>query len=91
MIKTIGNARFGPLFGDREAVHATIRRMAGEANSADLLVFPEPGAPTDAEHPGIKNVDLEGADDKMITQENHLLKDRRVEQHKGLKEFDPQR
>lgn len=50
MIKTIGNARFGPLFGDRKAVHATIRRKAGEGNSADLLVFPEPGTPTDAEH-----------------------------------------
>ena len=38
MIKTIGYAQFGPVFGDREANHATNRRMAREGNAANHLV-----------------------------------------------------
>lgn len=36
-------------------------------------------APTDAEHLGLAEVDVAKADDKMITEENHLLGDRRPE------------
>jgi len=38
---TIGYAQIRPRFGDREANHATIRRMAELGKHADLLVFPE--------------------------------------------------
>jgi len=39
--RTIGYAQFAPVFRDRTANHETIRRMAADGASADLLVFPE--------------------------------------------------
>lgn len=40
-------------------------------------------APTDAEHLGLIEVDPARADDKMITEENHLLEDRRSDIYSG--------
>jgi predicted amidohydrolase len=40
-------------------------------------------APTDAEHLGLVEVDPARADDKMITEENHLLEDRRSDIYSG--------
>ena len=41
-------------------------------------------APTDAEHLGLVEVDVSTADDKMISEENHLLADRRPDLYNGL-------
>jgi predicted amidohydrolase len=40
-MKLVGYAQFRPHFGETEANHATIRRMAEVGKHADLLVFPE--------------------------------------------------
>jgi predicted amidohydrolase len=49
-------------------------------NRGELLV----NAPIDTEHLGVVDVDVEQADDKMITEENHLLDDRRIAFYDGL-------
>lgn len=50
-------------------------------NRGELLL----SAPVDDEHLGLVEVDVEQADDKMITQENHLLEDRMIRQPEVLK------